>query len=840
MRSMKYGNRFSPDMERLRWRKHVTKRNGNIERLCFKKLFSSIRAQCYNLDMNYVDVSFISFQVSKSFYSGITTAALSDLAAKSAAALAIDHPDYDTLAVRIDVSNLHKQTKNSFSEVMRDLYYAKNPVTNKHTPIISEHYYNIIKNNAKELDSAIIYDYDFSFNYVGLKTLQNSYLLKINDAIVERPQHMWMRVAVGIHENDINSAIQTYYYLSKQYFTYASPTSFNGCLNNQQIPNCFFLTIHDNEINKYAVGVYTSSKKCGLIGKYVGTSGTFASFLEPWHADIFHFLERKKNYDNDENKRADLFDSLWIPDLFMERVHNEEMWSLMNPYESPGLADAWGDKFNKLYTKYESEGRYRMQVKARDVWTAILKSQVQTGTPYMLYKDNYSRKSNHQRVGSKNKCNNVWCTTVLDYSNPDKGDVCNLVTIAVNKFVNTENRTFDFEKLLRVTKIVTRDLDKLIDIMFCPIPDIKKFNQSHRPIGIGVQGLADAFMLMRYPFDSKEAKELNIKIFETLYFGALEASFELAEKKGTYETYHRSMIKHGIFQCDLWKVRPTNLWNWHWLRKMIDIHGVRNSLLISCMPTTSTSQILGNNESIEPYTSNIYVRRVSSEEFLVVNPHLLRDLIAQGLWNNDVKNSILSNYGSIKKIKCIPNSLKMLYKTVWEISQKVIFQMAADRGPFIDQSQSLNVHLQGPSGARLSTLYFLGWESGLKIGSYYLRTTRENLVQYIKDDKSKFQNSEFMNSEFMNPEFISNASSISSYIAYSTSSSNVSSIPSSIVSSISSSIASSIASSIVSSTQSSKYDDDDNNKRRNQLSRRKNLEAWLACSRRDFCSLYSS
>ncbi|KAG5348227.1 RIR1 reductase, partial [Acromyrmex charruanus] len=768
-----------PIKESPRGKMHVIKRNGRKEDVHFDKITSRIVKQCYNLDMNYVDPSAVAIQVIRGLYSGVTTVVLDNLAAETAATMATKHPDYAILAARIDVSNLHKETKKSFSEVMHDLHYAQNPVTNHYNPIISKHYYNIIKNNAEKLDSAIIYDRDFNYNYIGFKTLERSYLLKINGKIVERPQHMLMRVAVGIHENDIDKVIETYNYLSERYFTHASPTLFNACTNNQQMSSCFLLTLEDDSIKS----IFRTLKNCALISKYAGgiglnvhciraknvedTStkrtnglisilklyndmaiyvdqggnkrpGAFAIYLEPWHADIFDFLELKRNIGDGNMRARDLFYGLWIPDLFMERVYNDEMWSLMCPHESPGLSDVWGDEFKELYTRYEKEGRYKKQVEARSVWLAILRSQVETGTPYMLYKDHCNRKSNHQHIGTV-KCSNL-CTEIIEYSGPGEVAVCNLASIAVNMFVNIDTKIFDFDKLKTVAKIVTRNLDKVIDVNFYPIEETRTSNHRHRPIGIGIQGLADAFLLMRYPFESKEAKELNIKIFETLYYGALEASCELAAEKGTYETYQGSPVSKGILQYDMWNVKPTNLWNWDELKAKIAKHGVRNSLLIAPMPTASTAQILGNNESIEPYTSNIYVRRVLSGEFIIVNPHLLRDLTSRGLWDEDMKNEILANFGSVQNIERIPDDLKELYKTVWEIPQKVILEMAADRGAFVDQSQSLNVHIGDPTTEKLTSMHFFGWKSGLKTGMYYLRTKpAANPIQFTVD-KSKLQN----------------------------------------------------------------------------------------------------
>ncbi|CAD1473413.1 unnamed protein product, partial [Heterotrigona itama] len=708
--------------------------------------------------------SAITFRVISGLYSGVTTVELDNLAAETAATMTTKHPDYAILAARIAVSNLHKETKKSFSEVIQSLYNVKEQYSNESRPVISEKYYNIIKKNANKLNSAIIYDRDFSYNYFGFKTLEKSYLLKIHGKVVERPQHMLMRVAVAIHDEDIDKAIETYNFLSERYFTHASPTLFSACTRRQQMSSCFLLTMSDDSIE----GIYDTLKRCALISKSAGgiglnvhcirakgtpiagtlgvsnglipmirvynntaryvdqggnkRPGAFAIYLEPWHADIFEFLDLKKNTGKEEHRARELFYALWIPDLFMKRVLENGVWSLMCPHESPGLPDVWGDEFEALYTRYENEERYKRQIQARDLWTAILVAQVETGTPYMLYKDHCNRKSNHQNIGTIKSSN--LCTEIVQFSSPNEIAVCNLASIAVNMFVNPVNRTFDFQKLLQVTKIVTCNLDKIIDVNYYPVPQAETSNFRHRPIGIGIQGLADVFLLMRYPFESEEAQKLNIQIFETLYYGALEASCELAAEKGTYETYKGSPVSKGILQYDMWNVTPTDLWNWTILKEKIAKHGVRNSLLIAPMPTASTAQILGNNESIEPYTSNIYARRVLSGEFQIVNPHLLRDLTERDLWDEDMKNEIIANNGSIQNIERIPNDLKMLYKTVWEIPQKIILKMAADRGAFIDQSQSLN---------------------GLKTGMYYLRTKPAvNALQFTVD-KSKLRNANTIN-----------------------------------------------------------------------------------------------
>lgn len=785
-------------------RMYVIKRDGRKEDVHFDKITSRISKLCYNLDMDYIDPSAITFRVISGLYSGVTTVELDNLAAETAATMTTKHPDYAILAARIAISNLHKETTKSFSEVIYNLYHVKEQYTNNQKPVISEKYYNIIQKNANKLNSAIIYDRDFSYNYFGFKTLERSYLLKIHGKVVERPQHMLMRVAVAIHGEDIDKAIETYNFLSERYFTHASPTLFSACTRQQQMSSCFLLTMSEDSIE----GIYDTLKRCALISKSAGgiglnvhcirargtpiagtlgvsnglipmirvynntaryvdqggnkRPGAFAIYLEPWHADIFEFLDLKKNTGKEENRARELFYALWIPDLFMKRVLDNDIWTLMCPHESPGLADVWGNEFEILYTRYENEKRYKRQIQARDLWTAILISQVETGTPYMLYKDHCNRKSNHQNIGTIKSSN--LCTEVVQYSSPDEVAVCNLASIAVNMFVNPINQTFDFQKLLKVTKIVTCNLDKIIDVNYYPIPEARKSNFRHRPIGIGIQGLADAFLLMRYPFESEEAQKLNIQIFETLYYGALEASCELAEEKGTYETYEGSPVSKGILQYDMWNVIPTNLWDWTILKKKIAKHGVRNSLLIAPMPTASTAQILGNNESIEPYTSNIYTRRVLSGEFQVVNPHLLRDLTERDLWDEDMKNEIIANNGSIQDIERIPDDLKMLYKTVWEIPQKIILKMAADRGAFIDQSQSLNVHMAKPTTEKLTSMHFYGWKMGLKTGMYYLRTKpAANALQFTVD-KSKLRNTsnitsnQSINSENDNNEELNNSS----------------------------------------------------------------------------------
>lgn len=771
-------------VEKMWSKMYVLKRDGRQEPVMFDKITSRIQKLCYGLHMDFIDPPAITLKVINGLYTGVTTVELDNLAAETAATMTTKHPDYAVLAARIAVSNLHKETKKTFSEVMDDLYHMTNKKTGKKMPMLSDEHYKIIMDNADMLNSAIIYDRDFSYNYFGFKTLERSYLLKIDGKVAERPQHMLMRVAVGIHGEDIPAAIETYNLLSEKWFTHASPTLFNAATRRPQLSSCFLLTMKDDSIE----GIYDTLKQCALIsksaggiglnahcirstGSYIaGTNGTsnglvpmlrvynntaryvdqggnkrpgaFAIYLEPWHADIFDFLDLRKNHGKDEQRARDLFYALWIPDLFMQRVEENGDWCLMCPNESPGLHDTWGTEFETLYKKYEEEGRYVRKVKAQALWYAVIESQVETGTPYMLYKDACNRKSNQQNLGTI-KCSNL-CTEIVEYSSPDEVAVCNLASIALNMYVKSDG-TYDFDKLKEVTKVITRNLNKIIDVNFYPVEEARRSNMRHRPIGIGVQGLADAFILMRYPFDSDEAKLLNKQIFETIYYGAMEASCELAEKLGPYETYEGCPVSKGIFQHDMWNVTPTDLHDWAALKAKVAKHGVRNSLLLAPMPTASTAQILGNNESIEAYTSNIYSRRVLSGEFQVVNHHLLRDLTEQGLWDDDMKNEIIAKNGSIQEIEKIPADLKALYKTVWEISQKVVIQMAADRGAFIDQSQSLNIHIAEPNYGKLTSMHFYAWKLGLKTGMYYLRTKpAANAIQFTVD-KAKLKNATTVN-----------------------------------------------------------------------------------------------
>ena len=714
--------------------------------------------------MNYIDPIEITRKVIDGIYEGVTTVELDNLAAETAAYKTTTHPDYAVLAARIAISNLHKETKKGFSQVIQDLHDYVNPKTGKHSSMISEETFHTVMKHRDVLDSAIIYDRDFHYNFFGFKTLERSYLLRINGKVAERPQHMLMRVAVGIHGEDIESAIETYNYMSEKAFTHASPTLFNAGTPNPQMSSCFLVSMKDDSIE----GIYDTLKTCAMISKTAGgiglnihniratgsyiagtngvsngivpmlrvfnntaryvdqggnkRPGAFAIYLEPWHSDVFEFVDLRKNHGKDEVRARDLFLALWVPDLFMKRVEKNEDWSLMCPAEAPGLSDCYGEEFEQLYEKYEREGRAKRTVKAQKLWYSILEAQIETGNPFMLYKDSANRKSNQKNLGTIKSSN--LCTEIMEYSSPEETAVCNLASIALPTFIEGTgpDKVYNFQRLHDVSKVVCKNLNRIIDINYYPVPSARRSNMRNRPIGIGVQGLADAFMIMGYPFDSQEARRLNVQIFETIYHAALERSCELAEQYGTYETYEGSPASQGILQYDMWNRTPSDLWDWTALKAKIAKHGLRNSLLLAPMPTASTSQILGFNECFEPYTSNIYMRRVLAGEFQVVNPWLLRELVELGLWNESMKQKIIAHGGSIQNVPGIPDNIKALYKTVWEISQKVILDMAADRGAFVCQSQSLNVHLSAPSFGQLTSMHFYGWKKGLKTGSYYLRT----------------------------------------------------------------------------------------------------------------------
>ena len=690
--------------------------------------------------------------------------------------MTVTHPDYAILAARIAVSNLHKQTKKQFSAVISDLYHYVNPKTRKPAGMIADYTYDIVMKHADELNSAIVYDRDFNYQYFGFKTLERSYLLRLDGKVAERPQHMIMRVAIGIHGEDIEGAIETYNLMSNKYFTHASPTLFSAGTPQAQLASCFLIDMKDDSID----GIYDTLKTCAMIsknaggigvnvhriratGSYIsGTNGTsnglvpmlrvynntaryvdqggnkrpgaFAIYLEPWHADVMAFLDLRKNHGKEEVRARDLFYALWIPDLFMKRVEQNSTWTLMCPNECPGLADVYGDEFEELYERYEREGRGRETVRAQKLWYAILEAQTETGTPYMLYKDAANRKSNQKNLGTIRSSN--LCTEIIEYTAPDEVAVCNLASLALPTYVDLQNERYDFQKLHEVTQVVVRNLNKIIDINYYPVPEARKSNFRHRPVGLGVSGLADAFLALRMPFDSPEARKLNIQIFETMYHAALTASCELSEKLGPYETYEGSPVSKGELQYDMWGVTPTDLWDWDALKARIAEHGVRNSLLMAPMPTASTSQIMGFNECFEPYTSNIYSRRVLAGEFQVVNPWLLKDLVDRGLWSDNMKNRIIADGGSIQRVPNIPDDLKALYKTVWEISQRHIVQMAADRGAFIDQSQSLNIHMKEPTMGKITSMHFTGWKLGLKTGMYYLRTMAASApIQFTVDQE---------------------------------------------------------------------------------------------------------
>ncbi|MFN6379793.1 MAG: ribonucleoside-diphosphate reductase subunit alpha [Flavobacteriales bacterium] len=752
---------------------YVIKRDGHKESVKFDKITARVTKMCYGLNP-IVDPVKIAMKVIEGVYDGVTTSELDNLAAEIAATNATAHPDYALLASRIAVSNLHKNTKKSFSQTIHDLYTYVDPKTGQSAGLIADDVYKVVQDNAPLLDSTIIYDRDFSFDYFGFKTLERSYLLKLHGKVAERPQHLFMRVAVGIHKNNLEEAVKTYNMMSEGWFTHATPTLFNAGTPKPQMSSCFLLQMQSDSIE----GIYNTLKQTALIsqsaggiglsihnvrakGSYIkGTNGTsngivpmlkvfndtaryvdqgggkrkgsFAIYLEPWHADVYEFLDLRKNHGKEEARARDLFYALWIPDLFMQRVKDDGMWTLMCPNECPGLADCYGEEFEKLYTKYEQEGKGRQTVKAQDLWFKILESQIETGTPYMLYKDSANSKSNQKNLGTIKSSN--LCTEIMEYTAPDEIAVCNLGSIALPKFV--KDGQFDHNRLFEVAYQLTVNLNVIIDGNYYPVPETRKSNMRHRPIGIGVQGLADAFILMRYPFDSADAKQLNKEIFETIYYAACTASKDLAIKDGAYETFPGSPASHGILQFDMWDVKPTNRWEWDVLKEEIKIHGMRNSLLLAPMPTASTAQILGNNECFEPYTSNIYTRRVLAGEYIIVNKHLLKDLVSLGLWNEDLKNKLIAANGSVQNIAEIPDNLKALYKTAWELSQKAIIEMSADRGAYICQSQSLNVFMENPNFGKLTSMHFYAWEKGLKTGMYYLRTkAATDAIKFTVDKK---------------------------------------------------------------------------------------------------------
>jgi ribonucleoside-diphosphate reductase alpha chain len=754
---------------------YVYTRSGAKEPIKFDKITQRIDGLCFGLDKNSIDATCIAQKVIEGIFDGITTRQLDQLAAETAAYLSTKHPDYSILAGRIAVSNLHKETRGCFSENIKMMYDYINKETGQHSPLVSLELRDLVVANAERLDTVVVDERDFSYDYFGFKTLERSYLLRMDGAIVERPGQMLLRVSLGIHLNDIEAAIETYQLMSEKWFTHASPTLFNAGTNRPQLSSCFLLTMKDDSIE----GIYDTLRQCALIsqsaggiglsihnirakGSFIrGTNGTsngiipmlkvfndtaryvdqgggkrkgaFAIYLEPWHADIFDFLELKKNTGKEEMRARDLFYALWISDLFMKRVEDDGMWSLMCPHECPGLSDCYGAEFEALYKRYEDEGRVKKVVRAQDLWFAVLESQIETGSPYMLYKDHANSKSNQKNLGTIKSSN--LCTEILEYTAPDEVAVCNLASIALNRFVMIDEQGvphYDHQKLFNVTYRATVNLNRIIDINYYPVPEARNSNMRHRPIGLGVQGLADTFFLMRLPFESEDALKLNRDIFETIYFAALTASKDQAKLNGPYETYQGSPISEGILQSDMWgEDTSISRWDWKALRTDIKEHGVRNSLLVAPMPTASTSQILGNNECFEPITSNIYVRRVLSGEFAVVNKFLVHDLIARNLWSDEMRQAIIAANGSVQGINSIPQDIKDLYKTVWEIKQRSIIDMSRARAPFIDQGQSLNIHMESPNFGKLSSMHFYAWKQGLKTGMYYLRTrSAVNAVQF--------------------------------------------------------------------------------------------------------------
>lgn len=777
---------------------YVVKRDGRKELIMFDKITARVRKLCYGLNA-LVDPLKVAMRVIEGLYDGVTTSELDNLAAEIAATMTTTHPDYAKLAARISVSNLHKNTKKSFSEVMKDLYEYVNPRTGKEAPLLSDEVFKVIQDNSEKLDSTIIYNRDFGYDYFGFKTLERSYLLKLNGKIAERPQHMLMRVSIGIHLNDLDAAIETYELMSKKYFTHATPTLFNSGTPKPQMSSCFLLAMQDDSID----GIYDTLKQTAKIsqsaggiglsihnvratGSYIaGTNGTsngvvpmlrvyndtaryvdqgggkrkgsFAVYVEPWHADIFEFLDLKKNHGKEEMRARDLFYAMWIPDLFMQRVEANADWTLMCPNECPDLYKKHDKEFEEAYLAFEAQGKGRKTIKARELWEKILESQIETGTPYMLYKDAANRKSNQKNLGTIRSSN--LCTEIMEYTAPDEVAVCNLASIALPMFV--KNGEFDHKELFRVTKRVTKNLNTVIDRNYYPVVEAENSNMRHRPIGLGVQGLADAFIMMRMPFTSDEAKKLNQEIFETLYFAAVTASMELAKEEGTYSSYEGSPISQGDFQHNLWGIKDDELsgrWDWEKLRKSVMKNGVRNSLLVAPMPTASTSQILGNNECFEPYTSNIYTRRVLSGEFIVVNKHLLEDLVQLGLWNESLKQELMRANGSIQHIDIIPQDIKELYKTVWELSMKDIIDMSRHRGYFIDQSQSLNLFMENANYSKLTSMHFYAWKSGLKTGMYYLRTkAAADAIKFTVDNSKK---KEIPTKEVKEPELVAVAAPV--------------------------------------------------------------------------------
>lgn len=755
---------------------YVKKRAGRTETVSYDKITTRILRLCYGLDMTYIDPAQISWKVIQGIYPGVTTCELDNLAATTCAMMSTVHPDYGTLAARIFTNNLHKETEKVFSNVVESLYNHIHPIDGKPMPLVGEKFYKDVLANKDELNSAILYDRDYSYSFFGLKTLERAYLLRINNKVAERPQHLLMRVAVALHGQNLEKVIETYNDLSLRYFIHATPTLFNAGTTRAGLSSCFLLTATSEDdsieniyklftdcaiISKYSGGIgvsihdirakgslirSTNGKSEGIIpllgvldrsARFVTQSnkrpGSVAVYLEPWHAEIREFLKLKEHAGAEEFRARSLFYAMWIPDLFMKKAKSDDVayqqWGLCCPNECPGLADVYGDEFEALYNKYDKEGRFREKVSARDLLYAMIESQLKTGGPFMLFKDAANRKNNQKHLGTLRGSN--LCCEILQYTSSEEVAVCNLASMGLPSFIEYDNNgapTFNHTLLHEKTKVVTKNLDRVIDATHYPVPRARYSNMRHRPIGVGVSGLADVFSLMRFPFDSSEARDLNKTIFETIYHAAVEASCELAEELGRYESFEGSEFSKGKFQFDLWEeahgepIVHSGLWDWEELRGKVLRHGMRNSLLTAPMPTASTSQIIGYNECIEAYNSNIYKRETLSGEFQVVNKHLLQDLCDLGVWSDEVKDQIIRNRGSVQGIRQIPEHIQKLYYTVWETSQRVIIDMAADRAPYIDQTQSMNIFLAEPTFKKLSALHMYTWEKGLKTGMYYLRS----------------------------------------------------------------------------------------------------------------------
>ena len=755
----------------------VVNRKGEREDVRFDAIHEKLRSLTHGLDPVWVDPGHVTKLTIEGLYDGVTTRELDQLAAETAASLASQHPDYSRLAARICVDDLHRSTKETFTDVITDLREYIDPESKKHAPLISEEVYSIIMENAEVLNNHVNYSRDHNYDYFGFKTLERSYLLRLNGEIAERPQHMLMRVAVGIHHGNITKALETYDLMSQGYFTHATPTLFNSGTPTPQMSSCFLLTMQDDSLD----GIYDTLKQCALISKSAGgiglsihhirskgsyikgtngesngivpmlrvfndtaryvdqgggkRKGSIAIYLEPWHPDILAFLDLKKNHGKEELRARDLFYALWTPDLFMERVEQNADWSFFCPNECPGLQDTYGADFKALYEKYESEGLARETLPARTVWDKVVESQIETGTPYMLYKDAANEKSNQKNLGTIRSSN--LCTEIMEYTAKDEVAVCNLASIALNKYVDLENSTFNHQLLYDVTYHATGNLNRVIDVNYYPVEEARNSNMRHRPIGLGVQGLADTFALLQLPFESPQARALNKEIFETIYFAACTASKDAAIAEGAYSTFQGSPASKGELQFDLWGMNDhSGRWDWTTLKGEIIEHGMRNSLLLAPMPTASTSQILGNNECFEAFTSNLYVRRTLSGEFIVLNKHLVRDLIALDLWSLNMKDEILRHKGSIQAIEGIPDHIKALYKTTWEIKQRHVLDMAADRGAYVDQSQSMNIHMVDANPAKVTSMHFYGRKQGLKTGMYYLRTkAAADAIQFTVEAK---------------------------------------------------------------------------------------------------------